>query len=126
MEEYCKLLYGVHEKLAGGKEAAADKVYISVKQKLVKIFNSFQHDVRIRLEAVFLPYKASMWDSLETEYYEANEYPDNVPITRYDEFDFELHRPDMIFIHNPYDSYNFVTSVHPFFIRSITSSLRNV
>lgn len=146
LEEYCELVYGVHEELAGGKEAAANKVYKSLKQKLVKIFNSFQHDVRIRLEAVFLPYKASMWDSLESvweaadadpdcdayvipipyyeknrdgslgiEHYEAAEYPDNVPITRYDEFDFELHRPDMIFIHNPYDSYNFVTSVHPFF-----------
>lgn len=146
LEEYCELVYGVHEELAGGKEMAANKVYKSLKQKLVKIFNSFQHDVRIRLEAVFLPYKASMWDSLEsvweaadadpdcdayvipipyyeknrdgslgTEHYEAAEYPDNVPITRYDEFDFELHRPDMIFIHNPYDSYNFVTSVHPFF-----------
>lgn len=146
LEEYCELVYGVHEELAGGKEATANKVYKFLKQKLVKIFNSFQHDVRIRLEAVFLPYKASMWDSLEsvweaadadpdcdayvipipyyeknrdgslgTEHYEAAEYPDDVPITRYDEFDFELHRPDMIFIHNPYDSYNFVTSVHPFF-----------
>lgn len=146
LEEYCELLYGVHEELAGGKETAANRIYISVKQKLVKIFDSFKHDVRIRLEAVFLPYKASMWDSLESvweaadadpdcdayvipipyyeknrdgslgiEHYEAAEYPDNVPITRYDEFDFELHRPDMIFIHNPYDKYNFVTSVHPFF-----------
>ncbi len=146
LEEYCELVYGVHEDLAGGNEASANKVYKILKQKLVKVFNSVQHDIKIRLEAVFLPYKASMWDSLEsvweaadadpdcdayvipipyyeknpdgslgTEHYEGNEYPANVPITRYDEFDFEAHRPDMIYIHNPYDSYNFVTSVHPYF-----------
>lgn len=146
LEEYCELAYEIHENLAGGNEASANKVYKILKQKLVKIFNSFQNDVKIRLEAVFLPYKASMWDSLESvwaaadadpdcdayvipipyyeknpdgslgvEHYEGNEYPANVPITRYDQFDFEVHRPDMIYIHNPYDSYNFVTSVHPFF-----------
>ena len=48
-------------------------------------------------------------------HYEADQYPDEVPITKYDEFDFGEHQPDMIFIHNPYDSANLVTSVHPFF-----------
>ena len=48
-------------------------------------------------------------------HYEADQYPAYVPITRYDEFDFEKHRPDMIYIHNPYDNLNLVTSVHPFF-----------
>ncbi len=95
---------------------------------------------------VFLPYKASMWDSLESvwkaadededtdayvipipyydknpdgsfreEHYEGDLYPEYVPITKYDAYDFEGRRPDMIFIHNPYDSSNYVTSVHPFF-----------
>lgn len=146
LEEYCELVYVVHEELIGNRETSANKIYKSLKQKLVKVFNSVQHDIKIRVEAVFLPYKASMWDSLESvweaadadpdcdayvipipyyeknadgsfarEHYEADQYPANVPITRYDEFDFGVHRPDMIFIHNPYDSYNFVTSVHPFF-----------
>ena len=48
-------------------------------------------------------------------HYEADQYPDYVPITRYDEYDFEKRKPDMIFIHNPYDNLNLVTSVHPFF-----------
>ena len=38
-----------------------------------------------------------------------------MPVVRYEEYDFEKRRPDMIFIHNPYDEYNYVTSVHPFF-----------
>lgn len=146
LEEYCELVYAVHEELTGDRVTSANKIYKSLKQKMVKVFNSFQHDIKIRVEAVFLPYKASMWDSLESvweaadadpdcdayvipipyyeknadgsfarEHYEADQYPANVPITRYDKFDFGVHRPDMIFIHNPYDSYNFVTSVHPFF-----------
>lgn len=146
LEEYCELVYSFHERLSGGEETTANKVYKPLKQKLIRISNSIKNDIPIRIEAVFLPYKASMWDSFESVWkaadrdpdcdayvipipyydknpdgslgkmhYEADEYPDDVPITAYDEFDFERHLPDMIFIHNPYDGINFVTSVHPFF-----------
>lgn len=95
---------------------------------------------------MFLPYKASMWDSLESvwraaekdpdcdayvipipyyvkapdgslneEVYEGDQFPKDVPITRYDEYDLEARRPDAIYIHNPYDECNHVTSVHPYF-----------
>lgn len=158
LEEYCELVYSLHDGLSGGEETVANKVYKPLKQKLVRISNSIKNDIAIRIEAVFLPYKASMWDSLEsvwqvadrdpdcdayvipipyydknpdgsfgTMHYEADEYPDDVPITAYDEFDFGLHRPDVIFIHNPYDQINYVTSVHPFFyshhIRQFTECL---
>ena len=53
--------------------------------------------------------------SFKQMHYEGDQYPDYVPITMYDEFDFGKHHPDMIFIHNPYDDCNTVTSVHPFF-----------
>ena len=97
-------------------------------------------------EVVFLPYKAAMWDSLESVWqaaqkdencdayvipipyydknpdgsfremhYEADQYPDYVPVTRYDAFDFAAHQPDVIYIHNAYDNWNLVTSVHPHF-----------
>lgn len=157
-EGYCELVYRLHEELSNGRETAVNKIYKPLRQKLNKVFNSLKHDVKIRIEAVFLPYKASMWDSMEsvwqaaeadpdcdayvipipyfdknpdgsfgTAYYEANDYPEYVPITRYDEFDFELHCPDMIYIHNPYDNINFVTSIHPFFysdnIRKFTKCL---
>ena len=123
-----------------------NKISKVLKKQLIKIENSVKNDIVVRKEAVFLPYKASMWDSLESVWkaanedencdayvipipyydknpdgsfremhYEADQYPAYVPITRYDEFDFEKHRPDMIYIHNPYDKINLVTSVHPFF-----------
>ena len=148
LEEYCELTYQLHEALAAGngKEININKIYKLLRQKLIKVENSFRNDIVIRIEAVFLPYKASMWDSLESVWkaanedpncdayvipipyydknsdgsfremhYEGDQYPDYVPITKYDEFDFGVHHPDMIFIHNPYDNMNFVTSVHPFF-----------
>lgn len=146
LEGYCELIYKIHEELAAGKETNANKIYKPLRQKLVKISNSLKNDVKVRVEAVFLPYKASMWDSLESVWqaadadpdcdayvipipyfdknpdgsfgqmhYEAAQYPADVPVTGYDTFDFGAHQPDMIFIHNPYDSINYVTSVHPFF-----------
>ena len=47
--------------------------------------------------------------------YEGEYFPDEIPITKYDEFDFEKHNPDIIMIHNPYDQYNPGISVHPVF-----------
>ena len=97
-----------------------------------------------RKEVVFLPYNASMWDSLESIWqaadedencdayvvpvpycdrnpdgsaknwnYEGHDLPSYVPITNWQEYDISKHRPDIIYIHNPYDDYNLVTSVHP-------------
>lgn len=147
LEDYCELIYQIHQKLKeNAKENSANKIYKQLRQKLIKVTNSVKNDILIKKEAIFLPYKASMWDSLESVWkaadadpncnayvipipyfdknpdgsfremhYEADLYPDNVPITKYDEFDFNKHRPDMIFIHNPYDGTNFVTSIHPSF-----------
>lgn len=146
LEEYCEIVYQIYEKLQQGQEIPAEKSYKHLHKALVKIKNSVNHDIKLRMEAVFLPYKASMWDSLESvwkaadedpdcdtyvvpiPYYdknpdgtfrevhcEENLYPDYVPVTHYENYDFAERRPDMIFIHNPYDDCNYVTSVHPFF-----------
>ena len=95
-------------------------------------------------DVVFLPYKASMWDSLEGAWreanddpninaivipipyidknpdgsareihYEGNEFPDYVPVVDFRTYDLAVHHPAAIYIHNPYDAGNFVTSVHP-------------
>lgn len=147
LEEYCELVYQLYKELtAKNKEHNAKKVCKLLRQQLIKVTNSFKRDIPTKIEAVFLPYKASMWDSLESVWraanedkmcdayvvpipyfnkypdgsfhqmhYEGDQYPAYVPITKYDAFDFEKHRPDMIYIHNPYDGLNLITSVHPFF-----------
>ncbi|MDE7324666.1 MAG: hypothetical protein K2N63_00015, partial [Lachnospiraceae bacterium] len=152
LEEYCEQVYQIHECLSSDSSVNSvnavnpNKIYKSLRQKLIKASNSIRNDIKIRTEAVFLPYKASMWDSLESVWkaadadpdcdayvipipyfdknpdgsfreihYEGDQYPDYVPITRYDAFDFGKHMPDVIYIHNAYDDWNLVTSVHPDF-----------
>lgn len=144
LEEYCELAYQIHEQLSEKKEMNTNKTYKLLRKKLIKISNSLKNDVRIRIEVAFFPYKASMWDSLESVYLEAKEdsdcdaycvpipyydmnpdrsfgqmhyegeiYPKEIEITDWQKYDFEERKPDVIFIHNIYDNYNLVTSVHP-------------
>ncbi len=92
----------------------------------------------------FLPYKASMWDSLESiwkcfaadercetsvvpiPYFEANrklnqwdtcyegeQYPEEVPVVYFQDYLLGDKKPDIVFVHNPFDQHNNVTTVHP-------------
>jgi hypothetical protein len=48
-------------------------------------------------------------------HFEGDYYPKNLPLVDWQEYDVEKRLPDAIFIHNPYDDGNIVTSVHPNF-----------
>lgn len=146
LEDYCELIYQIHENLAGNKDINTNKIYKLLKQKLIRILNSLKNDLRTKLEIAFFPYKASMWDSLESVYfaakedpecdvycvpipyydlnsdhsfgqmhYEGDKYPKDIEIIDWQSYNFEERRPDVIYIHNPYDNCNIVTSVHPRF-----------
>ena len=143
LEDYCENIYRMSESLP--EENICRKLSKKIQKQLNGLYNSIKYDMpEDRKEVVFLPYKASMWDSLESvwkaadadpdcdayvipipyfdknpdgsfkeEHYEGDQYPAYVPVTRYDEYDLEGRRPDAIYIHNPYDGCNHVTSVHP-------------
>lgn len=145
LEDYCENIYQISISLTD--ENVCRKLVRKIRKQLVELRNHIQYELpEDRKEVVFLPYKAAMWDSLESvwkiaeadentdvyvipipyydknpdesfrkEYYEGELYPSYVPITKYDEYDFEERRPDAIFIHNAYDGCNRMTSVHPFF-----------
>ncbi len=146
IEEYCELAYQIYEKILNNGRVNASQVNKALRRTLVRVENSVKNEITERMEVVFLPYKASMWDSLESvwkaadedpncaayvvpipyydknpdgsfreEHYEGGEYPAYVPVTSYREYDFAMRKPDMIFIHNPYDDCNYVTSVAPEF-----------
>lgn len=123
------------------EDAVVEKSY------LVKCLLKYAGQREMRTEkktVVFLPYKASMWDSLESIWIAAKEdercetyvvpipyydkdakgnltdyhhegamFPSYVPITDYRIFDLKSRRVDVIYIHNPYDEGNHVTSVDP-------------
>lgn len=145
LEDYCENLYQINEGLFD--KNLRHKITKRIQKQLTNLQNSIKYDLPDdKKEVVFLPYKASMWDSLESvwkaadaapdcdayvipipyfdknpdgsfkeEHYEGNLYPKDVSITRYDEYDLEARHPDVIYIHNPYDECNHVTSVHPYF-----------
>lgn len=148
IEEYCELLFRVFEDI-NNNNINVNKVYKMLRKQLIKIENSVKNDIVVRKEIVFFPYKASMWDSLESIYlaakddpdcdaycvpipyytlnpdhsfgqmhYEGGEYSEDIEITDWQVYNFEERKPDVIYIHNPYDNYNLVTSVHPRFYSS--------
>lgn len=158
LESYCELIYQLHEELAQGNPVNPNKAYKRLRKSLFQVDSGIRNDIKVRGEVVFLPYKASMWDSLESVWkaadedpdcdayvvpipyydknpdgsfremhYEGDHYPGYVPVTWYEEYDFEKRQPDIIFIHNPYDNCNYVTSVHPDFysneLKRFTNSL---
>lgn len=150
IEDYCETLFYIYQGIAGG-EMNENKAGKLLRKKLLKIENSIKNDINIRKEIVFFPYKASMWDSLESIYlaarsdpscdaycvpipyydrdsagglgtmhYEGGEYPKNIEVIDWRTYNFEERRPDEIYIHNPYDDINLVTSVHPrFYARNL-------
>ena len=144
LEEYCESIYQLYEQISGNQEVQANKLYKRLRQALIRVENSIKNDIKARLEIVFMPYKASMWDSLESIWeaakedpdcdayvvpipyydrnsdyslgqchYEGEKFPDYVEIVDYHTYHLENRRPDIIYIHNPYDEHNYVTSVDP-------------
>ncbi len=144
LEDYCESLYQMTQALHNPEKwrMVLQDLIGQVKQAR-KSLNDMIPD---RLEVVFLPYKAAMWDSLESVWmaadtdencdayvvpipyydrnpdgtfsqyhYEGDELPDYVPVTHYENYDIQKHWPDIVYIHNPYDQYNYVTSVDPRF-----------
>lgn len=145
IEEYCEFLFQAFEEI-GHNNYNANKIHKTLRKQLIKIENSAKNDIEVRTEVVFFPYKASMWDSLESIYlaaeadpacdvycvpipyyelnpnrsfgemhYEGKEYPENIRITDWQSYQLEERRPDVVYIHNGYDNWNLVTSVHPNF-----------
>lgn len=76
VEEYCEQLYQVYNKIQGDSINSYE-VYKQLEKYLLKIENSIKKDIKVKREIVFFPYKASMWDSLESIYLKLKENPDN-------------------------------------------------
>lgn len=143
LERYCETLFHVFEEINRG-ESNGDKICKTLRKQMIKVENSAKHDISVRKEIAFFPYKASMWDSLESVYlaakadpdcdvycvpipyytrnkdgsfgqmhYEGADYPDYVEVTDWQSYNLEERKPDAAYIHNPYDQWNHVTSVHP-------------
>ncbi len=87
LEEYCETLFQIFEKIKDG-QINVNRIYDILKEKICIVENSVKNDIFVRKEVVFFPYKASMWDSLESVYLAAKEDPECdvycVPIPYFD------------------------------------------
>lgn len=74
ISEYCETVYEIYKEIGetdGGVNE--NKIYKLLNKKLIQIENSAKKDIQVRSEVVFLPYQASMWDSMESVWMEARE-----------------------------------------------------
>lgn len=139
LEDHCELLW----KCSLAKSEERYEAYRNLRQNYIQLEEEFKNEISEQYEIVFLPYKASMWDSFESVWkaanedpdclcyvvpipyynrnvdgslaemnYEGNLFPQYVSITDYRSYELESY-PDAIFIHNPYDDGNRITSIHP-------------
>lgn len=146
LEQYCEILWQITQ------EAERENKRKGIEQLLELIIREKETvgNIHETIDVVFLPYKASMWDCMETVWRAAEDDPDcnayvvpipyfdlkpdgspgemhyeadlmsqYVSITSYKEYILSEMHPEVIYIHNPYDEYNKVTSVHPDFYSSI-------
>lgn len=121
-----------------------DSLYRELEFIVKQFEEELENDPEVKIEVVFLPYKASMWDSLESiwkeadadprcdtyvvpipyydrkpgfdlgaAHYEGGLFPSDVPVLYYERYNLEERKPDVVYIHSPYDEKNYVTTVDP-------------
>lgn len=146
LEDYCELLWQCSQCKVIKDQLKYCKL---LNETRIKIQWALKNDIKEQYDIVFMPYKASMWDSMESiwqaayedercncyvmpipyfdkksdgtigeMHYEGKELPEYVSTVDYRNFDLIQMHPDVIYIHNPYDQSNYITSVHPNFYSS--------
>ena len=111
----------VKNKIPVRREVVFFPYKISMWDALESVYLAAKEDPECDVYCVPIPYFDRNPDgSLGEMHYEGAEYPENVEITDWQTYNFESRRPDVMFIHNPYDDCNLVTCVHPrFFSRNL-------
>ncbi len=141
LEQYCEFLW----KVTQTQEPETRLELVDSAWKLLRSVGQRLEEMPEQMAVVFMPYKASMWDSMESvwlaacedpdcvpyvvpipyfdlkdgemtaRHYEGGLFPNYVQVTHYSDFSLEELHPEAIFVHNPFDGNNTVTSVLPQF-----------
>ncbi len=140
LEAYCELLFQFSEE--DNWESVWDKSILEMNELLFDIRESIHVNIpEESIDILFLPYNASMWDTMESVYqeavkcegcnvkvmpipyynlskdggpiekYEGDKFPGHIEITDYRQYDIKQKKPEIIIIHNPYDQFNHVTRI---------------
>lgn len=98
------------------KEVVFFPYKVSMWDSMESIYRAAKEDPDCDAYVVPIPFLLKEPDGSYGEMcYEGDEYPEEIPITSWKDYDTKRRRPDAIFIHNPYDNCNQVSSVHPDF-----------
>lgn len=92
------------------------------------IYDTCKRDMRFQVYVVPLPYYNldKMGNFLNLSY-EGEKFPDTIQIAHFKEYDIAVRKPDVVFIHNPYDDYNKVTQVpQEFFSKELIKYTRHL
>lgn len=139
-----KLFDDLNDSISG--IGSAPQVLNDIKTSLDHLIKELFEEREVKLKVVFMPYKASMWDTFESiwmaavkdprcnayvvpipyydrrkdgslgeRHYEGGNLPGDIPIIDCNLYDLSVQKPDIVYIHNPYDETNYVTSVDPRF-----------
>jgi len=139
LEQYCELLWEL-------TQVREKETRLALLEEAWRLLEAVRQGVKMlprQYAAVFMPYKASMWDCMESiwqaacddpdwipfvvpipyhdlkdgqitgSHYEGDRFPPYVPVMGYSVFPLEQMHPDAIFIHNPFDNCNTVTTLLP-------------
>jgi phosphorylcholine metabolism protein LicD len=152
LEQYCESVFQIHGELVSAVEEGRLPDVQCGLQNLVAFEDQFaqsvEQDLKRKKEIVFIPYKVSYWNAMdsawrtameeadtqvyvipapyyykdnfgnmkkEEQHFEMEGYPEDVVITSYEKYNFQVHHPDVIVIQCPYDEYDYGISLHPFF-----------
>lgn len=144
LEEYCEHLYRIHtcENMDDKKMLCSELMrYDTEIEKVIDCISELYQVVFILYHATDWPAVRSLWEAvthtkgwkavvIATPYYykdayqqtdkeapiiEKEGFPEDVELTDYDSYDFEMSHPDIIVHTFPYDSYNGALSLHPYF-----------
>lgn len=82
LEEYCEALYHVYQEIDNicdekGNSINENKIFKTLRKYIFQVESSIRNDIVSRKEVVFLPYKASMWDSMESIWMAADKEEDS-------------------------------------------------
>lgn len=153
LEKYCEYLYlasmeereafrAAYDKMQGCLEEIRNYVIHEIPTRTKVAFFPYKYSMWDSLESVWkaasqqpdcicqlvpIPYY-DLKDGrpMEPRHYEGAKFAENYPILDYREYDLGKEKPDIIYIHNPFDSKNRLTQVEPRFFASELKRYDNV
>lgn len=125
-------IYNIFAELKEFEKKLAESAVSDIKEKKEVVFVPYKTAYWDALESVWqaalededtdvyvIPapyfYKDDFGKTKKEEPHYETDYPEDVTLTSYEDYNFEAHHPDRIVIQCPYDEYSYGMTIHPFF-----------